>query len=86
MINTIYPGTKLSISEWSSTNDEDITGGLVTADMLGIFGKYGLDSAQYWATPNELGPVGLAFWLYRGFVFDILLFFLSAFSLTSLYY
>ncbi|KAF9051974.1 glycoside hydrolase family 44-domain-containing protein [Panaeolus papilionaceus] len=67
MINTIYPGTKLSISEWSSTNDEDITGGLVTADMLGIFGKYGLDSAQYWATPNELGPVGLAFWLYRGY-------------------
>ncbi|KAF9053081.1 glycoside hydrolase family 44-domain-containing protein [Panaeolus papilionaceus] len=61
-----YPGTKLSISEWSSTNDEDITGGLVTADALGIFGKYGLDSAQYWATPNELGPVGLAYWLFRG--------------------
>ncbi|PPQ74923.1 hypothetical protein CVT24_003000 [Panaeolus cyanescens] len=67
LINNLYPGTKLSISEWSSTNDEDITGGLVTADMLGIFGKYGLDSAQYWATPNELGPVGLAFWLYRGY-------------------
>ncbi|KAG7094618.1 hypothetical protein E1B28_005442 [Marasmius oreades] len=61
-----YPGTKLSISEWSSTNDQDITGGLVTVDMLGIFGKYGLDAATYWATPDQLGPVGLAYWLFRG--------------------
>ncbi|KAF9051973.1 glycoside hydrolase family 44-domain-containing protein [Panaeolus papilionaceus] len=66
MINNIYPGTKLSISEWSST-EADISGGLVVVDSLGIFGKYGLDSAQYWATPNELSPVGLAYWLYRGY-------------------
>lgn len=58
----------MSISEWSSTADDDITGGLVTADVLGIFGRYGVDSAQYWSTPNEMGPVGLAYWLYRGYV------------------
>jgi hypothetical protein len=63
-----YPGTKLSVSEWSSTNDGDLTGGLVTVDALGIFGKYGLDAATYWATPDEMGPVGLAYWLYRGCV------------------
>ncbi|KAF8888414.1 glycoside hydrolase family 44-domain-containing protein [Gymnopilus junonius] len=62
-----YSGTKLSISEWSSTNDTDITGGLVTADSLGIFGKYGVDSATYWSEPAETGPVGLAYWLYRGY-------------------
>jgi hypothetical protein len=61
-----YPGTKLSISEWSSTNNTDITGGLVAADSLGIFGRYKLDSATYWLNPDETGPVGLAFWLYRG--------------------
>ncbi|KAF9053082.1 glycoside hydrolase family 44-domain-containing protein [Panaeolus papilionaceus] len=66
LIDINYPGTKLSISEWSSTADDDITGGLVTADVLGIFGRYGVDSAQYWSTPNEMGPVGLAYWLYRG--------------------
>ncbi|KAF9466233.1 glycoside hydrolase family 44-domain-containing protein [Collybia nuda] len=66
LIDQLYPGTKLSIGEWSSTNDNDLTGGLVTADVLGIFGKYKLDAATYWATPNELGPVGLAYWLYRG--------------------
>ncbi|PFH47178.1 glycoside hydrolase family 44 protein [Amanita thiersii Skay4041] len=67
LIDINYPGTKLSVSEWSSTNDGDITGGLVTADALGIFGRYKLDSATYWATPSETGPVGLAYWLYRGY-------------------
>ncbi|KAG6890992.1 hypothetical protein C0992_011269 [Termitomyces sp. T32_za158] len=67
LIDTNYPGTKLSIGEWSSTKDTDITGGLVTVDSLGIFGQYGVDSATYWATPDELGPVGLAYWLFRGY-------------------
>ncbi|KAG5219703.1 glycoside hydrolase family protein [Salix suchowensis] len=67
LIDIHYPGTKLAISEWSSTNDQDITGGLVTADALGIFGKYKVDAATYWYQPDEMGPVGLAFWLYRGY-------------------
>ncbi|KAF5391238.1 hypothetical protein D9757_003018 [Collybiopsis confluens] len=66
LIKQFYPGTKLSVSEWSSTADTDITGGLVTADSLGIFGVYGLDQATYWAEPDQMGPVGLAFWLFRG--------------------
>lgn len=66
LIAQYYPGTKLSISEWSSTADTDITGGLVTVDALGIFGRYGVDSATYWGTIDEEGPIGLAYWLYRG--------------------
>ena len=61
-----YPGTKLSISEWSSTADTDLTGGLLTVDVLGIWGKYGVDSSTYWATPDEMGPIGLVYWLFRG--------------------
>ncbi|EJD41439.1 hypothetical protein AURDEDRAFT_186585 [Auricularia subglabra TFB-10046 SS5] len=67
LIQQNYPGTKLSISEWSSTNDNDITGGLVTADALGLFGVYGVDAATYWGQSSESGPVGLAYWLFRGF-------------------
>ncbi|KAJ7829881.1 glycoside hydrolase family 44-domain-containing protein [Mycena olivaceomarginata] len=67
LIDINYPGTKLSISEFSSTADTDITGGLVTVDMLGIFGQQKLDSATYWGTVDELGPIGLAYWLFRGF-------------------
>ncbi|KIM20289.1 glycoside hydrolase family 44 protein [Serendipita vermifera MAFF 305830] len=66
LIDSNYPGTKLSISEWASTADGDITGGLVTADVLGIFGRYGVDVATYWSNPDAKGPVGLAYWLYRG--------------------
>ncbi|KAJ6483205.1 glycoside hydrolase family 44-domain-containing protein [Mycena sanguinolenta] len=67
LIDIYYPGTKLSLSEFDSTDDTDLTGGLATVDMLGIFGQQKLDSATYWATPDELGPIGLAYWLYRGF-------------------
>lgn len=48
LIQKYYPGTKLSIGEFSSTADDDLTGGLLTVDMLGIFGKYKLDQATYW--------------------------------------
>ncbi|PPQ99990.1 hypothetical protein CVT26_009272 [Gymnopilus dilepis] len=67
LIQENYPGTKLSISEWSSTADTDLTGGLLTVDVLGIWGKYGVDSSTYWATPDEMGPIGLAYWLFRGY-------------------
>ncbi|KAK7688489.1 hypothetical protein QCA50_008027 [Cerrena zonata] len=67
LIEKYYPGTKLSIGEWSSSADTDLTGGLLTVDMLGIFGRYKLDQATYWATPDEKGPVGLAYWLFRGY-------------------
>jgi GPI mannosyltransferase 3 len=66
LIDSIYPGTKLSISEWSTQNDNDLTGGLAVVDALGIFGKYKVDAATYWATPGEQAPVGLGYWLYRG--------------------
>jgi len=68
LIQELYPGTKLSFSEWSSTADSDITGGLVTADSLGIFGKFGVDAATYWAEPTITSPVALAYWLFRGSV------------------
>lgn len=66
LIAQYYPGTKLSISEWSSNAEADITGGLLTADTLGIFGRYGVDSATYWSTPDANSPAGLAYWLYNG--------------------
>ena len=55
LIAQYYPGTKLSISEWSSNADSDITGGLVAVDQLGIYGQFGVDSATYWATPDPKG-------------------------------
>jgi hypothetical protein len=66
LIQKYYPGTKFSVSEWSASGDTDIVGGLVAADSLGIFGKFGLDAATYWGTVTNTNAIGLAFWLYNG--------------------
>jgi hypothetical protein len=51
-VNTYNPGTKLSISEYSYGGCNDYSGGIAHADVLGIFGKYGIYNANYW---NECG-------------------------------
>ncbi len=47
-INKFNPGTKLSFTEYSYGADNNITGGIAQADVLGIFGKYGVYNANVW--------------------------------------
>ncbi len=44
-ISKHYPGTKLSISAWYYGGGGDISGAIATADVLGIFGREGVDAA-----------------------------------------
>ena len=64
-IATGYPGTRIGITEWSFGGDKDISGGLATADALGIFGRENIYLANYWAYPTKDAPAYLAFKLYR---------------------
>jgi hypothetical protein len=43
-----YPGTKLAFTEWNYGGSNDITGAIVTADVLGIFGREKVDMAHIW--------------------------------------
>ena len=43
-----YPGTKLAITEYYYGRAGDISGGVAEADVLGIFGKYGVFAAALW--------------------------------------
>lgn len=43
-----YPGTKLAVTEYNWGALEDITGAIAQADLLGIFGREGLDVATIW--------------------------------------
>ena len=43
-----YPGTKLGITEYYYGRAGDISGGIAQADVLGIFGKYGVFAATMW--------------------------------------
>ncbi len=47
-IKTYSPGTKLSFTEFNYGGRNHISGGLAVADVLGLFGKYGVYLAAHW--------------------------------------
>ena len=53
LIDDHYPGTGLGITEWNFGADGHLSGGLATADALGIFGREGLYLATFWECPQE---------------------------------
>jgi hypothetical protein len=62
-----FPGTRLSISEYNYGGGADISGGIAEADVLGIFGKMGVFSANEWpVAPNESFIAG-AMAMFRNF-------------------
>lgn len=66
MINKYYPGTKLAITEYEFGAGFHPSGGVALADVIGIFGKYGVYMANYWMC--EWGSYSLAaFRLYRNY-------------------
>lgn len=66
---TYYPGTKTSIDEYNFGGLESINGAVTQADVLGIFGQYGLDLATLWPTDvyTKQGPTNQAFAIYRNY-------------------
>jgi hypothetical protein len=64
-----YPGTKLAIDEYNWGGMESINGALAEADILGIFGAYGLDLGTMWPTSDPSGqiPGMMAFAMYRNY-------------------
>ena len=67
-ISQYYPGTKLSISEYSiDSGNKLVTDALAEADVLGIFGREGVGLAAMWNTPAPTDPIAFSFLLYRNF-------------------
>jgi hypothetical protein len=68
-VNTYYPGTGLAISEYYLGGQDDISGVLAQADLLGIFGREGLDYATWWPfyTVTASSPGGFSFRIYRNY-------------------
>lgn len=66
-VNAHYPGTKLAISEYNWGGLEHINGALAQAEVLGIFGREGLDLATLWAPPKPNQPGAFAFRIYRNY-------------------
>ena len=64
-----YPGTKLAITEYNWGGQESISGALAQADILGIFGREGLDLGTLWGAPDPTTQIpGLvAFEVFRNY-------------------
>lgn len=62
-----YPGTKVAITEYNWGALHDINGALTQADVLGIFGREGLDLATMWGEPQPAQPGAYAFRMYRNY-------------------
>jgi len=67
MIGQHYPGTKLAITEYNWGAHGSLNGALAEADVLGIFGREGLDLANLWTAPSADQPVANAFRIYRNY-------------------
>jgi hypothetical protein len=63
-INTYYPDTNLSFTEYAYGGEDHYSGGIATADVLGIFGKYGVYLATYWGNGTY---VDAAIKIYRNY-------------------
>jgi hypothetical protein len=66
-VNANYPGTRLAIGEYNWGGLEHINGALTQADVLGIFGREGLDLATMWSPPDANQPGAFAFRMYRNY-------------------
>jgi hypothetical protein len=66
-VHNNYPGTKLAITEYNWGAPEHINGALAEADVLGIFGREGLDLATLWSPPTATQPMAFAFRMYRNY-------------------
>ncbi len=68
-IDTYYPGTKLAFTEFDYGGEYDISGGIATADVLGIFGRYDVYMAHYWDVDWLYDPTytAAAYKLYRDY-------------------
>jgi hypothetical protein len=67
-VATDYPGTKTAITEYNWGGQEHINGAVAQADILGIFGQYGLDLGALWGAPDAAQVPGLvAFEIYRNY-------------------
>jgi uncharacterized protein (TIGR03437 family) len=67
IVNQNYPGTRIGITEYNWGALDNINGALAQADLLGIFGREGLDMATLWGPPKPTDPGAFAFKIYRNY-------------------
>ncbi|MEZ0325952.1 MAG: glycoside hydrolase family 44 protein [Fimbriimonas sp.] len=66
-VATYFPGLQTGITEYNWGNESKLNGATAQADILGIFGREGLDMAARWGTPATNNPTYLSMKIYRNY-------------------
>jgi len=66
-VASYYPGTRTAVTEYNWGAENHLNGATAQADILGIFGREGLDLATRWTTPDPSTPTYKAMQLYRNY-------------------
>src|SRR5712691_2786222 len=66
-VSTYYPGLQTAITEYNWGAEAHMNGATAQADILGIFGREGLDMATRWTTPAPATQAYLAMKMYRNY-------------------
>ena len=66
-VSANYSGTKTALTEYNWGGLESINGAVAQADVLGIFGREGLDLATIWGPPTSAQPGAYAFRMFRNY-------------------
>ncbi|MDB4989429.1 MAG: hypothetical protein JWN04_4607, partial [Myxococcaceae bacterium] len=66
-VDARYPGTKLAFTEWNFGGGKHISGAVAVADVLGIFGRYGVGLATYWPMTSEEPFAVAAYYAFRNY-------------------
>ncbi|PTL81493.1 glycoside hydrolase family 44 protein [Vitiosangium sp. GDMCC 1.1324] len=66
-VGTYYPGLKVGVTEYNWGAEAHINGATAQADILGIFGREGLDYGVRWESPNSSTPTYKAMKMYRNY-------------------
>jgi hypothetical protein len=66
-VNQYYPGLQTAITEYNWGDETHLNGATTQADVLGIFGREGLNIATRWTVPANPSPTYLALEMYRNY-------------------
>jgi uncharacterized membrane protein len=64
-VNQYYPGLEIGCTEYNWGDETALNGATAQADVLGLYGAYGLDFATRWTVPAY--PTYLAMQIYRNY-------------------
>ncbi len=66
-IDTYFPETKLAVTELNYGGEDHISGGIAIADVLGIFGRFGVYYGMYWKMESQTDYTTAAYKIYRNY-------------------